>query len=410
LIINLPPRSLKSICASVTFPAFVLGHDPTQRLICVAYSNDLALKHARDFRSIINSPWYKDLFRRTRAVKDTDTEFETTKGGGRLATSIGGTITGRGGSFILIDDPLKAEEALSGSARDKVNDYFRNTLYSRLDSKVHGVIMLVMQRLHEEDLAGYLLKQSGWMHLNLPAIATADEQIPLGGGCFHNRKEEDVLHPAREPRDQLDQTKQLMGSSHFQAQYQQAPVPESGNLIKRDWLRYSEVLPARTGDTRIVQSWDTAMKADQMNDFSVCTTWLENEGNHFLLDVVRKRCEYPALLRLVLEQYHRHTPDTILIEDKGSGTALIQELRQRHHIPTIEIRPEADKTTRFSIASLSFEQGSVYLPKEAPWLGEFLKELLGFPNVTFNDQVDSVSQYLIWDRNRGKGLIDVFWP
>ena len=152
------------------------------------------------------------------------------------------------------------------------------------------------------------------------------------------------------------------------------------------------------------------MKADQMNDFSVCTTWLENEGNHFLLDVVRKRCEYPALLQLVLEQYYRHQPDTILVEDKGSGTALIQELRQRHQIPSIGIRPEADKTTRFSIASLSFEQGSVYLPREAPWLGEFLKELLGFPNVTFNDQVDSVSQYLIWDRNRSRPIFEVFWP
>ena len=152
------------------------------------------------------------------------------------------------------------------------------------------------------------------------------------------------------------------------------------------------------------------MKADQMNDFSVCTTWCACKGVHYLLNVVRKRCEYPALLRLVVDQYRQYEPDTILIEDKGSGTALIQDLRHNHQIPSIAIQPNADKITRFSIASLSFEQHLVSLPETAPWLGEFLKELLGFPNVSFKDQVDSVSQYLIWARDKDRiGKFEVFW-
>jgi phage terminase large subunit-like protein len=146
------------------------------------------------------------------------------------------------------------------------------------------------------------------------------------------------------------------------------PVPEGGNLLNVSGF-------AIQGNRLNVQSWDTAMKADQMNDFIVCTTWIEYKGDHYLPDVAWKRCEYPALLRLVLEQYHRHTPGTTLTEDKGSGTARDPGARHRHQIASIDIRPEADKKTRFSIASLSFEQGSVYLPKEAPSLGEVLKEL-----------------------------------
>jgi hypothetical protein len=322
LITTQPPRSLKSLIASIAWPAFILGHDPTKRTIGVSYSSDLAIKLARDFRQVVTSDWYRRVFPRTISTKDTETEFETSCGGGRLAVSIGGTITGRGGDYIIIDDPLKAEEALWKSAREKVNDYFRNTLYSRLNSKVTGVIVLVMQRLHEDDLAGRLLKQDGWVHLNLPAIATREEHIAVGDGRFFDRKEGDVLHPVREPREALEQIQRTLGSRHFQAQYQQAPVPETGNLIHRDWLRYYDTPPTRTDTTRVIQSWDTAMKGEQIHDFSVCTTWLAHKGNHYLLDVVRRQCGYPALLELVIDQYRRHEPDGLLIEDKGSGTAL----------------------------------------------------------------------------------------
>src|SRR5689334_12973806 len=183
LIINMPPRSLKSITTSVAFPAFLLGHDPTKRVICVSYSGDLAKKHSNDFRAILDSGWYREIFPDTRIglYKNTETEIELTKRGFRLTTSVGGTLTGRGGDIIVIDDPLKPDDAYSETRRTAANQWFANTLLSRLDDKRTGAIVVVMQRVHMDDLTGYLLEQSDeWELLNLPAIAYADEIIPLG--------------------------------------------------------------------------------------------------------------------------------------------------------------------------------------------------------------------------------------
>jgi hypothetical protein len=150
LIINMPPRSLKSITASVAFPAFVLGHDPRRRIICVSYSSDLATKHANDFRAVLDSPWYRSMFPHTRVgpYKNCETEIELTARGFRLATSVGGTLTGRGGEIIIIDDPLKPDDALSEVTRTAANQWFINTLLSRLDDKRTGAIVVVMQRVH----------------------------------------------------------------------------------------------------------------------------------------------------------------------------------------------------------------------------------------------------------------------
>ena len=172
LLITLPPRSLKSLSASVAFPAWVLGHDPSRRIVCVSYASDLAVELANKTRQIIASDWYKRLFLSTRVDprKDTETEVRTTKGGYRLSTTVGGSLTGRGGSIIIIDDPMKAADANSDVARNKTNNWFDQTLLTRLDNKKDDAIILVMQRLHVDDLAGHVLKLGGWTHLN-PAIS-----------------------------------------------------------------------------------------------------------------------------------------------------------------------------------------------------------------------------------------------
>jgi hypothetical protein len=157
LIINMPPRSLKSISASVAFPAFVLGHDPTRRIICVSYSGDLAKKHANDFRAVAEARWYQDLFPGMRiGQKDSESEIELTARGFRVATSVGGTLTGRGGDLIIIDDPLKPDDAYSDVKRNGANEWFKNTLISRLDDKRTGAILIVMQRVHMDDLTGFV--------------------------------------------------------------------------------------------------------------------------------------------------------------------------------------------------------------------------------------------------------------
>src|SRR4029077_11941738 len=271
-LINQPPRSLKSICVSIAYVAWLLGRDPTKRIICVSYSNDFASELHRQFRMVIDASWYQALFPGMRPAKDSGTELVTTAGGSRYTTSIGGTLTGRGADLIIIDDPLKAEDAMSEPARRRVIDWYGGSLVSRLNNKEKGSIVAVMQRLHEDDLAGHLIGQGGWHHLDLPAIAVEDSEIEVGRGKRFVRRVGDVLHANRENREVLSQIKAEIGSLMFSAQYQQRPVPLEGNLIKREWFRYYDVPPQKEACDRIVQSWDTAAMTGQANDYSVCTT------------------------------------------------------------------------------------------------------------------------------------------
>jgi predicted phage terminase large subunit-like protein len=398
LVITVPPRHLKSICASVGFPAWALGRDPTLRIINVTYSNELTNDLSRQFRAVVNSDWYPGVFPAVKVAKETEAEFVTTKGGFRFGTSVGGTLTGRGGNFIIIDDPIKPEEAMSKTARESVISWYGTTLTTRLDSKKDDVIILVMQRLHVDDLVGHVLglDSSGWVQLDLPAIAQESQTIHVGDHSSHRRSIGDLLHPERESQQVLDKLKLSMGSAVFSAQYLQRPIAEEGNLIKRDWFKFYDQPPLREPGDRIVQSWDTAMKPDERNDPSVCTTWHERNGACYLIDVVRQRVDYPDLKRLVLSLRSRFAPDAVLIEDKGSGTALIQELASTGSPFPIAIDPKGDKLMRMHVQAAKVEAGQVYLPRQASWLGEFLFEVLAFPRGRHDDQVDSLSQFLNW--------------
>src|SRR3984893_16362295 len=306
LIINLPPRHLKSLLASIAFPAWCLGHDPSAQILCVSYGQDLSDKLARDCRSIMMCAWYRRVFpTRLAAHRQAVQEFITTAQGYRLATSNGGVLTGRGADIIVIDDPLKPEEALSKALRQACNEWFVHTLYSRLNDKRHGVIIIIMQRLHEDDLVGHVLAQEPWEVVSFPAIAEADEvhriETILGPRCFRPRHGE-ALHPDREPLDTLDRIRRTIGEYNFAGQYQQSPAPLGGGLVKAEWFkRYRENERPERFD-RIVQSWDTANKATELSDFSVCTTWGVKGKDLFLLAVFRRRLEYPALKRAVRER------------------------------------------------------------------------------------------------------------
>jgi predicted phage terminase large subunit-like protein len=395
LIIAMPPRSLKSICASVALPAFVLGHDPARKVICVSYSDGLAGKHADDCRRVMMSDWYRELFPDTRIARSTANETITTRRGVRLTTSIGGTLTGRGGNLIIVDDPMKAQDAMSESAREAVKEWFTGTLLSRLDNKETDAIVVVMQRVHVDDLAGHLIAAGGWEVLTLPAIAEVDEVIELGRGKVHHRQAGEALHPGREGQATLAALRVEIGSLAFSAQYQQAPVPAAGNLIQREWLRFYDTPPDRRSDDVVLLSWDTAMKASETADYSVCTAWLFRGEAHYLLDLVRERLEFPDLKRRAIALHMRWRPMATLVEDKGSGTSLLQELRTLGQ-PGIPFQPSGDKMFRMGAQSVRFEGGSVYMPRAAPWLDGLIAELLAFPAGRHDDQVDSVSQALQW--------------
>jgi hypothetical protein len=238
LIINLLPRHLKSLMASIAFPAWCLGHDPSAQILCVSYGQDLADKFARDCRSIMTSGWYRQLFpTRLAAPRQAVQELITTRQGYRLATSTGGVLTGRGADIILIDDPLKPEEALSEAQRKAANEWHDHTLYSRLNDKRHGAIVIIMQRLHEDDLVGHVLAQEEWEVLSFPAIAEADEvhQIDTiwGPECFRRRRGE-ALQPEREALETLERIRRTIGEYNFAGQYQQSPAPLGGGLVKAE--------------------------------------------------------------------------------------------------------------------------------------------------------------------------------
>ena len=397
LIITVPPRSLKSICASVAFPAWALGHDPTSRIICASYSGDLAGKLANDCRAVMKARWYKKIFPGTRLHPDKDTELMvmTTAQGFRKATSVGGSLTGWGGNFTILDDVMNPIDAMSDVRRESVKQWYDGILYTRLDNKAEDVIIVVNQRLHVDDLVAHLLEKEEWVHLNIPAIAECDEIYEIGPGLIYERRAGEVLHPKREPLETLRKIEATLGTYDFAAQYQQNPVPLGGGMIKWKWFGRYEKVPERGPGAQIVQSWDTASKADKRNDYSVCTTWLVDKEDAYLIDVVRVRLEYPYLKKRIRDLADKHKADAVLIEDKGSGTSLIQDLKTEG-LRCIAIEPEGDKVTRMSAVSARIEAGYVHLPEQAPWLPDFETEVLQFPRGRFDDQVDSMSQFLNW--------------
>src|SRR5829696_3125846 len=345
------------------------------------------------------------MHQRRLSGKNSEGEVATTRRGSRLATSIGGPLTGRGGNLVVIDDPLKAQDALSQPKREAANQWFANTLLSRLDDKRSDGIVIVMQRVHMDDLTGFVTGQSDeWTVLTLPAIAEENERIRIGDHAWHHRRAGEALHPEREPLDVLEGLRRSLGTDLFSAQYQQSPVPEGGAMIKRAWVgRYAQE-PLHTPLSRIVQSWETAAKAGAENDWSVCSTWHIEGEVYSLIDVVRGRYDFPTLRARALALANLHQPTSILIEDVGTGTALIQELRQ-HRRNAIPVRPERDKVTRMSIQSAKFEAGQVYLPEWAPWLAVFEAELFAFPKGKYDDQVNTVSQVL--GNHHGYRMADV---
>lgn len=387
LIINVPPRSMKSITASVAFPAWMMGRDPSKRIICVSYAEDLARKLSVDTRTIMMSDWYRGLFPRFEfaSKRPRDVELLTTEHGYRYAAGMNGSILGRGADLILIDDPIKATDALSQAERRRVNEAFDNTLRTRLNQKLTGAIVIIMQRLHEEDLVGHVLETDNWEVVSIPAIATEDRSYRLSDNPEHwyHRRAGEVLHPVREPIEVLESVRRGQGSLTFSAQYQQSPLPLEGNIVKREWLRHYDERP-EAFDYRLC-SWDTASTLSENADYSVGTVWGAKGLDFYLLDRVRGRFEVPELRREIESLARRWDVDQTVIEDGDMGRAIVQDLRRTGIVKPILKRPRFDKQARFLAQSARFESGQVHVPRDASWLAEWLNELLAFPNGRHDD-------------------------
>lgn len=410
LIVTLPPRHMKSIMISAAWVAWLLGRAPQTRFICASYNLELAEKHARDCLKIIESSWYARAFPNMRLTKRAVLDFETYAGGGRFTTSVGGPATGRGGDWIIIDDPIKADDALSEAVRQTTQEWFSNTIRHRADDERTRFLM-VMQRLHEDDPAGYLLRAGGWQELRLAAIATADELVPLTRGRFRHRREGFALAPGRRSLAKLEQDRAEQPYV-FAGQFQQDPVGRIGAFVMPEWFGTYDVEP-RSGIT--VMSCDTAIKTTVRSDWSVAIIARFFQGRWYILDVMRERLEYGQLLAAVRERCIRHGVDRLLIEDAASGQQLIQQLRSEHVAGVtypIAITPIGDKLLRFEAQASRIQGGQVVLPRSAPWLANFVSEVTKFPGGRHDDQADALAQLLanppleLHETNAGPELVD----
>ena len=402
LVITIPPRCLKSITVAVAYVAYLLGHNPSTKIIVASYGLNLACKHSEDCRRVMSAPWYQEMFPATRLAINGNTkeEFRTTAGGGRKAVSIGSAVTGYGADVIIIDDLLKAGDAQSEVELIRAQEFIEGTLLSRFDNPSEGRVIMVAQRLHEMDPPGYLLDKGTYRHLNLPAIAEEDRVISIGQGKVIQRNPGDLLFPERLGRDTLDRMRKEMGAAVFNCQYQQNPIAPDGSPLRWEWFGSYEGSERRDWYQLVVQSWDTGTSSDQRSDFSVCTTWGFRDRHWYLLDVWRGQLDYPDLKAKTLQLVRDWDPDRVLIEDAATGRPLLSELF-RDDKRYQRITPKDDKEIRFAAACAPVEEGTVLLPADAPWLAGFKRELQSFPRGRNDDQVDSFSQFLNWSKGNG---------
>lgn len=393
LIINIPPRSLKSICVSVVFPAWVLANKANEKIIAISYSQGLSLKHSTDCRKIMQSNWYKKITKtRISYGENEKRKFITNENGYRFATSVCGTLTGEGGNYIIIDDPQNPLKINQKSERDKVDAWFDSVAISRLNDKKNGKIIIVMQRLHVEDLAGYLIAKDStkWNILSIPAIETNDRAYYFNDKLMKFRKNGDILHHSRDTMEDMNNIIHQMGSSVFAAQYQQNPIFSNG-IIDKNWFDfYHESI--KFDD--IYYSIDTAVKQGEKSDYTVILKIGMREKMFYVMDIFRRKIDYIELKKKIINEALQNTNACFIIEDKNIGSSLIQDLKRNVNNKIICINPTKDKLTRLINVIGIIESKRVLLQQNAKWVNEFLIEATSFPNCVHDDQIDALTQFL----------------
>jgi len=394
LVINVPPRTLKTTIVSIAYTAWALGHNPKLKILCISYGDDLAKEFSIKTRQVMKSEWYKKTFPRTRLKKgrQQDDFFETTRNGSRKATSLGGSLTGYGADLIIIDDPQKAQEILSDKIRKSSNETFSNTIISGLNNKIEGKILVVAQRLHLDDFSSYVQKFGDWDVLAVPAIAEADGIYTLSCGEVLSRKGGDVINLELEPFDKLEEMRRGMGEFNFSAQYQQQPIPTKGNIINYSDFVFYDTLPT-TQNIKYFQSWDVAAKTGENNDYSVCVTAAICNNTAYIVDISRYKVDFTDLLVEVKKMRQKYNAKCIIIEDISIGIPLISHLK-RDGLFVIPHTPKISKADRAAAKTYLIRSGNVYLRKNADWLADFKDEIQAFPYGKHDDQVDAFIQLL----------------
>jgi predicted phage terminase large subunit-like protein len=421
LLINVPPRHMKSLLVGVFWPGWEWSRWPERRWLFSSYSAQLSIRDSVKCRRLIESPWYQarwgDCFSLT-SDQNTKGRFDNNRSGYRLATSVGGSATGEGGDRIVCDDPNNVNEVESDSVRKATNDWFDVVMSTRVNDPKSAAKVVVMQRCHQQDLSGHLLEQGGWEHLSLPAEYEGTRRATSIGWSDPRQQPGELLWPDRFGATELESLKRSLGSYAAAGQLQQRPSPAEGGLLKRHWWRFWQPpnanlppvqvrLPDGTQQAIVahpvatveeqIQSWDCAFKDLQTSDFVVGQVWGRRGAAFLLLDQVRARMDCPATVRAVREM-SRLWPACLakLIEDKANGSAVIQMVARE--IPGIlPVNPGGGKLARASAVSPLIEAGNVYLPHPQfmPWVNNFIEECADFPNGKNDDQVDAMTQVLL---------------
>ena len=409
LLVSMPPRHGKSFLISQAVPAWFIGTFPEWRVILASYEADFASKFGGAARDMLSDTAHLFNTGPVGGRAAASASWITPEKGGMETAGVGGAITGKGGNLIIADDLIKNSlEAQSLTTRTKVQDWFKTTLYTRLEPG--GAIIVVMTRWHEEDLIGYIEKEykhDNWEVVRIPALA--EENDVLG------RKEGEALWPDRYNAATLDNIKKTLGTYWYNAMYQQRPSPAKGSIFNLDWFKYVDEAPAAENIFALWWSWDCAVKTGEENDYSVGALWAITNMGFVLLNVIRGKWEYPALEKVVIEaslntNINGKGTTALLVEDKSSGQQIIQQLKAGiirenekqgktvTHIPVIPFDKKLssqDKILRARLASPNVESGKVSILRAQPWVQDFLSEVVAFPKAAHDDQVDTMTQFLL---------------
>ena len=449
LLINIPPRTMKSLTVGVFWPAWEWLTQPSLRWLFASYAQDLSSRDSMKCRRLIKSAGGSDegtIFQRIgyqgvlrlldpepwslMGDQDLKTKYETTATGMRLATSVGGVATGEGGDRIAVDDPLNAKQARSDAEREGANTWWDETMSTRFNN-TNAAAVIVMQRLHEGDLTGHLVEQGGWHHLCLPAEYEPSHPFvyPSVVKLASGRKlpgdprttEGELLEPVRLSENRLVELKRSLGSYGYAGQMQQRPSPAEGGMFKRDWWKRWETLP-HIWDLQIA-TWDMTFKQTESAaaSYVVGQVWACDGADRYLLAQVRAKLGFTDTTKAV-EALARFMPKATgkLVEEKANGAAVIDHLKKKVG-GLVAVQPEGGKEARAAAVEPLVEAGNVYLPAgefiacpagyAATSVQDFIEEAAVFPNGTHDDQVDAMSQALNWlEAGRGGVSTESYMP
>ena len=428
LLINIPPRHSKSTIVSVIWPMWEWLTDPSQKFLAASYSGSLSIRDNIKARRLVLSPWYQERWGhmfKLSGDQNAKQRFENDRTGYRIATSVGGTATGEGGSRLLLDDPHAAQEAQSDTIRQSSLEWFDQVWSTRLNDPKRDAMVTVMQRLHERDISGHILEDiGGWEHLKIPAEWDEQRRKTSLGPYDPRKTRGELICPERFGEEEITTLKKLLGAYGTAGQLQQDPSPSEGGILKTKFL---QMWPAEKGlppFEYILQSYDCAFTEKTTGDPTACSVWaiFTHEGVHnvMLIDAWAEHLGYPDLRERAIQDWNTEygvmskdsqfsrprRPDRILVEAKASGQSLLQDLRLAK-VPAIGYNPgNADKVSRAHQAAPTLELEMVWVPesKKNPghfvsWAEDFIKELSKFPIAAHDDYVDTFTQAIIYFRD-----------